>query len=87
MKDLFSLQLLSLSIEVHLTTAIKTLNITNQREVTHRVNDNPLILVHVLSDPPQSGLHNVVSIQKLLLSTRFQPDLVLQQQYTVQSII
>ena len=48
----------------------------SQGEVTHRVHDGALVLVRVFRDPAESRFAHIVSVEKLLLGRRLQPDLV-----------
>ena len=48
----------------------------SQRQVTHRVHDNTLVLVRVFRDPAKPRFDHIVSVEKLLLGRRLQPDLV-----------
>ena len=48
-----------------------------EREITHTVDNDSLVLGSVLSDPAQAGLHHVVAVQELLLRPGLHPDLVL----------
>ena len=48
-----------------------------EREITHTVDNDSLVLGSVLSDPAQARLHHVVAVQELLLRPGLHPDLVL----------
>ena len=55
----------------------------SQREVTHGVHDDALVLVRVFRDPAEARLDDVVAVEELLLGRRLEPDLVLRVRHQV----
>ena len=56
---------------------VKFTMVSHQGHIVHRVDNHTVVLRRVLRDTTETRLDHVVSVEKLLLGVRLQPDLVL----------